>query len=173
MLKTPYLLFLGDAHDQLAAKVAQGIKDWRPDYSLGQFRLPGCHADLGIDDMSIEQAVAAGAGTLVVGVANRGGVISQSWVEVFEKALVAGLDIASGLHNLLCDIPSLVELAATHKRQLIDVRIPTVNYPIANGTKRTGKRCLAVGTDCSVGKMYTALAMEKAMQTSWRVRLNT
>jgi hypothetical protein len=38
MIETPYLLFLGDAPDQLAAKVAQGIKDWRPEYALGQFR---------------------------------------------------------------------------------------------------------------------------------------
>jgi len=30
--------------------------------------------------------------------------------------------------------------------------------------KRSGKRCLAVGTDCSVGKMYTALAMDAEMQ---------
>ena len=164
MLKTPYLLFLGDAHDQLGAKVAQGINDWRPDFALGQFRLPGCQADLGIADISIEQAVADGAGTLVVGVANRGGYISESWITVFEQALVAGLDIASGLHNLLRDVPSLLELAAKHNRQLIDVRIPTVEYPIASGIKRTGKRCLAVGTDCSVGKMYTALAMEKAMR---------
>ncbi len=41
--------------------------------------------------------------------------------------------------------------------------MPTVGYPIANGVKRTGKRCLAVGTDCSVGKMYTAMAMERDM----------
>src|SRR5690606_3196246 len=48
--------------------------------------------------------------------------------------------------------------------QLFDVRVPTVQYPIADGRKRPGKRCLAVGTDCSVGKMYTALAMEKEMR---------
>ena len=49
-------------------------------------------------------------------------------------------------------------------QQLIDVRVPSVEYPIANGKPRTGKRCLAVGTDCSVGKMYTALSMEKTMR---------
>ena len=54
--------------------------------------------------------------------------------------------------------------AQTHGCTLHDVRVPTVGYPIANGKKRTGKRCLAVGTDCSVGKMYTAMAMEAAMQ---------
>jgi len=113
--------------------------------------------------MTIEEAVAAGAKTLVVGVANRGGVISDSWNEVFKEAVASGMDIASGLHNLLGDIPDLVELADKHNQQLIDVRVPQVDYPIANGEKRKGKRCLAVGTDCSVGKMYTTLAMEKTM----------
>ena len=37
MIQTPYLLFLGDAPDQLAAKVAQGIKDWRPENAVGQY----------------------------------------------------------------------------------------------------------------------------------------
>ena len=103
MLKTPYLLFLGDAPDQLAAKVAQGIKDWRPEFSLGQLRLPGCKADLGIADMTIAEAKAAGAQTLVVGAANRGGVISDAWIATLIEAIEAGMDIASGLHNLLRD----------------------------------------------------------------------
>ena len=164
MLKTPYLLFLGDAADPLAAKVAQGVKDWRPEFSVGQFRLADCNADMGLPDLDIKSAVEAGAKTLVVGVANRGGVISDAWIKVFEEALQSGLDIASGLHNLLRDIPSLVALAEKHNRQLIDVRVPAVEYPIANGKRRSGKRCLAVGTDCSVGKMYTALSMEKVMR---------
>ena len=45
MIQTPSLLFLGDAPDQLAAKVAQGIKDWRPENAVGQYRMPGCGAD--------------------------------------------------------------------------------------------------------------------------------
>src|SRR6056297_1713445 len=163
MIAHPYLLFLGDAPDPLAAKVAQGIRDWRPDASVGQFRLPGCKADMKLPDMTIDEAVAAGARTLVIGVANRGGVISDAWKAVLEEALIKGLDIASGLHNLLRDEPALVALAKERGRTLHDVRVPTVKYPIANGVRRTGRRCLAVGTDCSVGKMYTALAMEKAM----------
>ncbi len=164
MLKTPYLLFLGDAPDALAAKVAQGVKDWRPEFCVGQFRMSGCNADMGLADMTIEEAIAAGAKTLVVGVANRGGQISESWNAVFEQALSAGMDIASGLHNLLTDNPSLVDLAARHGQSLFDVRIPQQRFPIANAEKRTGKRCLAVGTDCSIGKMYTAIAMEKTMR---------
>lgn len=164
MLKTPYLLFLGDAPDGLAAKVAQGVKDWRPENCVGQFRQEGCNADMGLPDMTIQQAIDAGAKTLVVGVANRGGRISEKWNAAFEGALAGGMDIASGLHNLLGDNPRLVELAAQHGQSLFDVRIPQQEFPIASGKKRTGKRCLAVGTDCSVGKMYTAMAMEKVMR---------
>ena len=163
MIEPPYLLFLGDAPDALAAKVAQGIRDWRPDMAIGQFRLEGCKADLGLPDMTPAQAAAAGAKTLVLGVANRGGVISPAWMNVLTEALEAGLDLASGLHNLLRDEPELVAAAKARGRTLHDVRVPTQRYPIANGAPRSGKRCLAVGTDCSIGKMYTALAMEREM----------
>lgn len=164
MIETPYLLFLGDAPDGLAAKVAQGIKDWRPEFALAQFRMDGCKADMGLPDMGLAEAKAAGCKTLVIGVANRGGIISPSWKKVLVAALEEGFDIASGLHNLLRDEPELVAVAKACGRELHDVRVPSVEYPIANGVKRTGKRMLAVGTDCSVGKMYTALCMEREMR---------
>ncbi|WP_425078862.1 N-acetyltransferase DgcN [Ruegeria denitrificans] len=164
MIETPYLLFLGDAPDQLAAKVAVGIKDWRPENAVGQYRMDGCKADLGLTDMTLTEAKAAGAKTLVIGVANRGGVISQEWKKVLVMALEEGFDLASGLHNLLRDEPDLVAVAEATGRKLHDVRVPEVDYPIANGIKRKGKRCLAVGTDCSVGKMYTAMAMDAEMR---------
>ena len=164
MIETPYLLFLGDAPDGLAAKVAQGIRDWRPDNCVGQFRMEGCKADLKLPDMTLAEAKAAGAKTLVIGVANRGGKISAAWKKVLVEALEEGFDLASGLHNLLRNEKDLAAVAEATGRTLHDVRIPAVEYPIADGTKRTGKRVLAVGTDCSVGKMYTALALDKAMQ---------
>ena len=163
-IQQPYVLFLGDAPDPLAAKVAQGIKDWRPGLSIGQITLPGCKADMGLKNLSIKESVSMGAKTLVIGVANRGGIISDKWKDVLKEAIISGLDIASGLHNLLRDESELVNLAKIHNTNLIDVRVPTVEYPIANGIKRSGKRCLAVGTDCSIGKMYTAIALEKEMK---------
>ena len=126
--------------------------------------MEGCKADVGVKDMGLREAYDAGARTLVVGVANRGGVISDAWIEVLAEAMEIGFDIASGLHNLLRDEKKLKATAARTGATLHDVRIPTVAYPIANGVKRTGKRCLAVGTDCSVGKMYTGLAMDTEMQ---------
>ena len=164
-IQTPYLLFLGDAADPLAAKVAQGICDWRPDSAIGQLRMQGCNADLGLQDMTIAQAVAAGAKTLVVGVANRGGVISDGWIEILRGALAQGMDIAAGLHNKLADVPDLKADADRLGRRLFDVRHPTRTFDVATGAKRRGKRLLPVGTDCSCGKMYTALAVEKELRS--------
>ncbi|MEL6979383.1 MAG: N-acetyltransferase DgcN [Pseudomonadota bacterium] len=163
-LKPPYLLFLGDAPDALAAKVAQGIKDWRPENVVGQISLPGCQADLGLEELSLAEARARGAQTLVVGVANRGGVISESWLAVLSAALEEGMDLAAGLHNRLADAPGLSEAAARLGRALHDVRVPQGPFKVGDGAKRPGKRMLPVGTDCSCGKMYTALALEAGMR---------
>ena len=163
-IKNPYLLFLGDAPDQLAAKTANGVKVWRPDWCIGQFRLPGCQADLGLPDMTIEQAAAAGAKTVILGVANRGGFIPETWIVELVKALNLGMDIASGLHTKITTIPQLVEAADDNGRQLFDVRHPTRDFAVADGVPRSGKRLLTVGTDVSVGKMFTTLAIEKEMR---------
>lgn len=163
-IRSPYLLFLGDAPDQLAAKTADGIAHWRKDGCVGQLRLEGCQADVGLTDLSLEQGREAGAKTLVIGVANRGGRFSQVWLEVLGQALEMGYDLAAGLHNRLVDVPVLAELAEKHGRQLWDVRHPTQELEVANGKPRSGKRLLAVGSDCSVGKMYTTLALEHELQ---------
>lgn len=162
-IKRPYLLFLGDAHDQLAAKTAGGIAQWRPEACLGQLRLPDCKADLGLTDMTLEEGWAAGARTLILGVANRGGIIPAHWVSLLVHALELGYDLASGLHNRLVDLPEVVAAATRLGRQLFDVRHPTQEFAVGTGKKRSGKRLLAVGTDCSIGKMYTTLALEKEM----------
>jgi uncharacterized NAD-dependent epimerase/dehydratase family protein len=160
----PYLMFLGDAPDQLAAKTAQGVAHWRPEWCVGQLRMPGCKADLKLPDMTLEQAKAAGVKTIIVGVANRGGLIGESWTGVLKQALEMGLDLASGLHNRLVDVPVLAEAARKLGRNLFDVRHPTRDFAVGTGKKRKGKRMLTVGTDCSIGKMYTALALEKEMR---------
>lgn len=163
-IEQPYLLFLGDAPDQLAAKTAQGIADWRPEICVGQLRFSDCKASLRLPEMSLEDAVESGAKTLVIGVANRGGVISEAWIEVLVRALDEGLDLASGLHRKLADVPALVAAAARNGRQLFDVRHPSETFSVGDGKKRPGKRLLTVGTDCSCGKMYTSLALEREMR---------
>ena len=164
VLRKPYLLFLGDAPDQLAAKTAAGVAEWRPDWCVGQLRLPGCNADVGLPDTGIEAAAAAGAQTLLIGVVNSGGVMPESWTESIVAAIDAGMDVASGLHARLETFPEIRAAAERQGRRLINVRHSGQTFATGKGTKRDGKRLLTVGTDCSVGKKYTALAIEREMR---------
>ncbi len=159
----PYLLFLGDVQDQLAAKTAMGVVDWRPEWCVGQMRLAGCKADTGLPDLSASEAVAKGARTMVVGVANAGGVLPDHWVKEIVIALEAGLDVATGLHKRLSSIPAIAQAAAKHGRKLHDVRFSDISFTTGKGSKRQGMRLLTMGTDCSVGKKYTALAIDREM----------
>ena len=160
----PYLMFLGDVPDQLAAKTAHGIVDWRRDWCVGQMRLPGCGADLQLPEMSIAEGVAAGAQTLLVGVANAGGVLPAHWVDSIVAAIDAGLHVASGLHVRLGSVPAIAAAAARRGRLLFDVRHSSQTFSTGKGTRRTGLRLLTVGTDCSSGKKYAALALERALR---------
>ncbi len=163
-IANPYLMFLGDAPDQLAAKTADGVAKWRPDWCLGQLRLEGCQADIGLPDMSLEEAAEAGVKTLIVGVANQGGFLPDNWVSSLDKALDLGMDIASGLHMRLTELPGIAEKAERLGRSLYDARHPTRDFATGKGRPRTGKRLLTVGTDVSVGKMFTSLSIEKEMK---------
>jgi uncharacterized NAD-dependent epimerase/dehydratase family protein len=163
-VRPPYLMFLGDVADALAAKTAYGIVDWRREWCLGQLRLPGCKADLGLPDMSVAEAASGGARTMVIGIVNAGGVLAQSWIPVILEALEAGLDVASGLHVRLRSDPRIAAAAERLGRSLFDVRHSEMRFATGKGTKRPGLRLLTVGTDCSVGKKYTALALEREMR---------
>ncbi|MFD2264764.1 N-acetyltransferase DgcN [Lacibacterium aquatile] len=163
-LQRPYQLFLGDVKDRLAAKTAQGIAQWRPELCIGQTRMAGCEADLGLPDLSLKEAYEKDARTLIIGIANRGGTLSEKWVPLLIEALTIGFDLASGLHMRLGDHPDIWEAATNTGRRLIDIRHCGKQFEVANGIKRSGRRLLTVGTDCSVGKMYTTLALEREMQ---------
>lgn len=160
----PCLIFLGDSSSLTYAKTGVGLKDWRPEKCLGQLRLSKETVDIGLTDMTVAEAAAQGARTLVIGTANVGGGIADHWMPVLLEAANAGLDIVAGTHQRLSSISSLAKASEASGTQLIDVRIPPENIPVATGKKRTGKRVLMVGTDCAVGKKYTALAIDKEMK---------
>ncbi len=161
-LPQPYLLFLGDITDADFAKTAFGLRDWAPEACIGELSLPGGTVSTGLPRMDVAQARSAGARALVIGVANVGGIIPQHWQAALIEALEAGLDLVGGMHTRLNDIPALKAAATRLGRQLIDVRTPPPGIPTGTGRKRSGKRLLTVGTDCALGKKYTALALANA-----------
>lgn len=162
-IKRPYLVFLGDVPDQLAAKTATGIVDWRRDWCVGQMRLPGCGADTGLPDMGLDEAREKGAETLVIGIVNAGGVLPDHWVTAIVEAIEKGFDIASGLHAPLQATREIRIAAEKHGVNLHNVRLSEQKFRTGQGTKRQGLRLLTIGTDCSIGKKYTALAIEAEM----------
>ena len=164
-LRKPYLLFLGDVKDNLTAKTAFGLKDWCADDVAGEWSLPGCEVTLGLPRLSPRQAQGSGAGSIVVGIAPTGGKLPPHWIAELEEAAAAGLDVVSGLHTRLTSFPELVRAAARSGARLIDVRHSDESFGAASGRKRTGKRVLTVGTDCALGKKYTALALAKNLKS--------
>lgn len=163
-IATPYLVFLGDTVNPLDAKTGRGLVDWSPEKCVGQLRLPGCKIDLGLPEMTPVEAAAAGARSLVIGIASTGGQIHSDWITTFHNALDAGLDIVSGMHTKLATVGNLAEYAAANGRRLVDVRVPPAGLPVGSGRRRTGNRLLTVGTDCCVGKKYTALSINAELE---------
>ena len=163
-LPRPYLLFIADVDDPSYAKTAIGLRDWVPEQCLGEWALPGNALRLGLPLLDPGAAREQGARALVIGVASIGGAIQASWIPALVQALEAGLDLVSGLHTPLAGVPGLADLAERCGRRLIDVRVPPQDLPVASGKPRTGRRLLTVGTDCALGKKYTALSLTRAFR---------
>jgi uncharacterized NAD-dependent epimerase/dehydratase family protein len=163
-LPQPYLLFLADSTIPGFAKTAFGLKDWASERCVGEFALPEATVSIGLPRLNPKQAYELGARGLVIGVASPGGAIQDNWVPALVEALEAGLDIISGMHSRLEDTPVLKAAVERTGRRFIEVRRPPAGIPLATGRKRSGLRLLTVGTDCALGKKYTALALARAFR---------
>jgi len=159
----PYVIFVGDESSPVYTKTGAGIAHWNPDACVGQIRLSPNAADLGLPDMTLDDALAAGARTLVIGIAVVGGAIPATMRAVILEALNRGIDVASGTHDRLADDPEFAAAAASSGATITDIRVPPPGLPVGKGVKRQGKRLLTVGTDCALGKKYTALALAREM----------
>jgi uncharacterized NAD-dependent epimerase/dehydratase family protein len=164
MIPAPYLLYLGHSTDPLAIKTSRGVAMFRGEDCVGEFRHDDCPLTLDLPRMGMEQAVAMGARTLVLGIAGAGGKLGADLVADAAAALEAGLNVAAGLHQRLRDEPGLAALAQARGLSLFDVRDPPPGLAVGKGYARAGNRLLTVGTDCSVGKMVTTLALARGLR---------
>lgn len=163
-LRKPYLLFLGDVALKSDAKTGFGLRDWCPDDVVGEWSLPDAKISLGLPQLDPDEAARRGAGSLVLGIAAVGGALPEHWIASLERALDAGLDVVSGLHARLDAHPRLRAAAMRGRARLVDVRRFDGALPTGTGIPRSGRRVLTVGTDCALGKKYTALALERALR---------
>lgn len=165
-IRLPYLLFLGDERNDSNAKTAFGVRQWRPEACVAQWSLPGGTVDIGLPRLTPTEAVAQGARSMLIGIAPVGGKISPQWIAPICEAIEAGLDIVSGMHTRLGSVDAIRETAARCGRTLHDVRHSELRFPVGTGVRRSGKRLLTVGTDCALGKKYTALALTRAFEAA-------
>lgn len=164
MIPAPFLLYLGHSADPLAIKTSRGVAMFRREDCVGEFRHDSCPQTLDLPRLGMKEAVAAGARTLILGIAGAGGKLGTDLVEDAAAALKAGLNVASGLHQRLRDEPRLAALAKEQGLQLFDVRDPPPGLAVGKGHPRRGNRLLTVGTDCSVGKMVTTIALTRGLR---------
>ncbi|HEX5386173.1 MAG TPA: DUF1611 domain-containing protein [Gemmatimonadales bacterium] len=114
---------------------------------------------------SIERGLALGPDAVIIGIAPVGGRLPEEWRAWLAQALDAGCDIVSGLHTFLADDPMLAARAAAAGRNIVDVRRPPSDLPVAAGRAAAldAYVVLTVGSDCNVGKMTAQLELERRL----------
>jgi len=115
---------------------------------------------------TIDEALALGADALLLGTAWNGGRMPERWRADIVAAIAGGMDVINGLHDFLEDDANIVAAAKAHGKRLFDVRKPPENMPVGaarvlEGNVRNAHVILTIGSDCSMGKMTTALEIQK------------
>ena len=110
---------------------------------------------------TLAAGLALGPNALVIGIAPAGGQLPDTWIQLLAGAIEHGLEIWSGLHTFIGNVPELAALATKHGVAIHDLRRPPANLTVANGRVRdiAATVVLTVGTDCNIGKMTTQLQL--------------
>lgn len=156
----------------LSAKTAAGVIRYSPHTVVGV--IDSTQAGKTVQDVlgyggeipvlaSLEEALGSSPQVLMIGIAPTGGQLPAPWRHTIVEAISNHLDVWSGLHFFLSDDEEFVELAEIKGVRLWDVRRPGRNLPIARAKslETRGFVVLTVGSDCNVGKMTTALELQR------------
>lgn len=123
----------------------------------------------GVQDAPIVETMAdvPTCDALIIGIAPIGGGFDESWRPDVKRAIRRGCDVISGLHYFLQDDSEFARLARNNDSALRDVRRPPGDLTVADGTagEVDATVILTVGTDCSVGKMTTTMALVNEAKT--------
>lgn len=115
---------------------------------------------------SVADAVALGAGVVLIGTASAGGRIAEAYRPPLAEALRSGLEVWNGLHERVLDDPALAEAARAGGGRVRELREPPADLPIGGHRRpRAGATVvLTVGSDAAVGKMTASLEIAEALR---------
>lgn len=103
---------------------------------------------------------------LLIGIAPVGGKLPQAWRKIILDAIRAGMNIVSGLHHILGEDTEFAAAAKKKKVSIFDLRQPQVEIGVAEDRLRAlpQKRIALVGSDCNMGKMVTAIELDRGLR---------
>jgi D-glutamate N-acetyltransferase len=174
MMSTPRnIVVLTDGHtDSHTAKTAISVIRYRPQEVVAMLDKQSagktCQEVVGTGGaipVVATLADAPGADTLLIGIAPPGGKIPLPWRPIVLEAIARGMNIVSGLHDLLKDDAEFVAAATKHGVELVDVR-DNNERDVANreGVREQCLRIHTIANDCSCGKMIAAIEVVEGLK---------
>jgi uncharacterized NAD-dependent epimerase/dehydratase family protein len=105
---------------------------------------------------------------LLIGIAPVGGKLPVAWRKIILDALRAGLDVISGLHYVLDADAEFAAVAKKHKAKIVDCRVPPDDVGVFEDKLQglAQRRVALVGADCNLGKMVTAIELDRGLRTA-------
>ena len=161
------ILAEGKALDPHYGKTARGVILYGPHPVSALVDSENAGADVeGIPVVaSVEDGLAVDprANTALVGVALAGGRLPAEWRVLLRAVLEAGLDLESGMHELLSEDPELADLARRHGAEIRDLRKPPADLSVSTGANllQAATVVLTVGSDCAIGKKSVAIELDR------------
>jgi uncharacterized NAD-dependent epimerase/dehydratase family protein len=162
------ILAEGKSGDPHYGKTMRGVVDYSPHPTvaiLDSERVGERHGQIPIV-ATVEDALPYEPTTALVGVATQGGRFPPAWRALLQASIEAGLDVESGLHELLTEDAELTSLAERHGVELRDLRKPPADLSVPTGENLTvpAEIVLTVGSDCAIGKKTVAIELDREAQ---------
>src|SRR3954454_20550512 len=158
------LLAEGSSGDPLYGKTMRGVLRYRrADVAAILDSTRAGDTEEGVPIVAgVEEALAHGPTTALVGVVTQGGYFPPAWMELLRTSVEHGLHVENGLHVFLADDPELAGLAQSRGVALRDLRRPPAGLSTATGENLAvdAKILLPVGSDCAIGKMTVSCELD-------------
>jgi uncharacterized NAD-dependent epimerase/dehydratase family protein len=128
--------------------------------------LDGVRRDIPLFNNLNEAVTATRPEVFVVGAVSDSGTLPEGYDRAVAWALEHGLEVVSGLHQFLSDVPAFVRLAERHRATITDVRklFRDFRRPYTGDIRTVSSlRIATLGTDSAIGKRTVAVAVVRGL----------